>query len=242
MAHRYLREDLAQARPGDLIRLEGPDARHAVTVSRVAPGQPLSIGNGAGLVVHGRVEHAERERLELRAARVERLPRPELTITLVQALAKGDRDELAVQAATELGVDRVIPWPASRSVVRWDAAKAARGRARWHSIAREASKQSMRAWLPEVAEPMSTAQLAELLPGHRMLLLEPSAPVPLRGLRFDSRDLVLVVGPEGGIAPDELELLTRSGAEPVRLGGEVLRTSTAGPAAIAVLSAALGRW
>jgi 16S rRNA (uracil1498-N3)-methyltransferase len=168
---------------------------------------------------------------------------------LVQALAKGDRDELAIQAATELGVDGVIPWAAARSVSRWEGAKLARGRERWASIVREATKQSIRPWLPEVDELASTRQLAARAGSTRMLLLEPTASARLTDVAAsivrdapNEADIVLVVGPEGGIAPAELDLLTEAGATAVRLGETVLRTSTAGPAALAILNQALGRW
>jgi 16S rRNA (uracil1498-N3)-methyltransferase len=163
---------------------------------------------------------------------------------LVQALAKGDRDELAVQAATELGVDEIVPWQAARSVSRWDSAKAEKGRARWGAIVREAGKQAHRAWLPDVSPLETTADLGRRAAASRVLILEPTADVSLTALTFgaDGGDIVLVVGPEGGIAPEELEALGAAGATPVRLGDTVLRTSTAGPAALAVVSAALGRW
>ncbi|HEY8282246.1 MAG TPA: 16S rRNA (uracil(1498)-N(3))-methyltransferase, partial [Leifsonia sp.] len=163
-------------------------------------------------------------------------------ITLVQALAKGDRDELAVQAATELGVDRVVPWAAARSISRWEGPKVAKGRDRWASIVREAAKQSIRAWVPAVSELATTADIVSFCAHARVLVLEPDAPEPLTGVRPDERELVLVVGPEGGIAPQELDALRQAGAELVRLGDTVLRTSTAGPAALAVLNASLGRW
>ena len=168
-------------------------------------------------------------------------------VFLAQALAKGDRDELAVQVATELGVDGVIPWTAARSISRWEGAKVAKGRDRWAAVVREASKQSVRPWLPDVLDLVTTKQLARLAStdqaeGVRMLVLEPTAATPLSALDFDRRDLVLVVGPEGGITPQELDALSAAGADIVRLGDEVLRTSTAGPAALAVLAVALGRW
>jgi 16S rRNA (uracil1498-N3)-methyltransferase len=166
-------------------------------------------------------------------------------LVLVQALAKGDRDELAVQASVELGVDQVVPWQASRSVSRWQGDKAVKGVQRWRTIVREATKQSMRAWLPEVAAPATTAELRPRAQASRMLVLEPGAPKRLSDIRIDAgddRDLVVVVGPEGGIAPDETERLVEAGAEAVRLGSSVLRTSSAGPAALAVLNVALGRW
>ena len=164
-------------------------------------------------------------------------------LVLVQALAKGDRDELAVQAAAELGVDEIVPWQASRSVSRWDAAKAEKGRARWAGIVREAAKQAHRAWVPGVAPVSTTAQLATRAVSSDVLVLEPTAGERLSGvpLRTD-RDIVLVVGPEGGIAPAELDAFAGAGARLVRLGDTVLRTSTAGPAALAVAATRLGRW
>jgi 16S rRNA (uracil1498-N3)-methyltransferase len=147
-----------------------------------------------------------------------------------------------VQAATELGVDGVIPWTAARSISRWEGAKIAKGHDRWSAIVREATKQSIRSWLPDVLDLATTNQLSRLASEVRMLVLEPSADLALSALEPDDRDIVLVVGPEGGIAPNELAAFTAAGATPVRLGDTVLRTSTAGPAAIAVLNAKLGRW
>ena len=161
---------------------------------------------------------------------------------LAQALAKGDRDELAVQAATELGVDGVIPWTAARSISRWEGAKIAKGRDRWSAVVREASKQSLRAWIPDVLDLVTTKQLVRLAEGARMLVLEPTAEQALGELEVGAEDLILVVGPEGGISPQELDALAAAGASVVRLGDEVLRTSTAGPAALAVLNVKLHRW
>ena len=244
MSHLYLDEslDLAAVAPGAVVELAGDEARHAVTVSRVRPGERIAIGDGRGTLVHGVVASTGPRELALEVDEVvvEEPPSPRLII--VQALAKGDRDELAVQAATELGVDAVVPWQASRSVSRWEGPKAEKGRQRWAAIVREAVKQSIRAWLPPVSSVTATAGLPAALDGSRMLLLEPTATTALTELRPDGRDLALVVGPEGGIAPAELERLVAAGAEPVRLGASVLRTSTAGPAAIAVLNATLGRW
>ncbi|MFC5790290.1 16S rRNA (uracil(1498)-N(3))-methyltransferase [Agromyces tardus] len=244
MGNLYLDEslDLAGATAGSTVVLDGDEARHAVTVARVRTGERVAIGDGRGRVVRGTVTATEPRRLQLEVDEVHVEAAAAPRITLVQALAKGDRDELAVQAATELGVDRIVPWSAARSVSRWEGAKAEKGRARWAAIVREAVKQSIRAWLPEVDAVASTGQLPARFEGERMLLLEPTATTPLSGIRPDGRDLVLVVGPEGGIDPKELERLEAAGAERVRLGSSVLRTSTAGPAAIAVLSASLGRW
>ena len=246
MAHFYLQESLraVDSRPGQVVTVDGPEARHAVTVSRVRPGDRLRLGNGAGLLLAGTVLSAESSELTLRVDDATETPAATPRIRLVQALAKGDRDELAIQAATELGVDGVIPWTAARSISKWEGPKIAKGHERWSSIVREASKQSIRAWLPDVAPLVSTRQLAVLATSTRMLLLDPTAAGRLTEVAVptDDRDILLVVGPEGGISPAELLLFEQSGASQVRLGDTVLRTSTAGPAALAILNATLGRW
>jgi len=242
VAHFYISEELESAAVGDRVAVTGPEARHAVTVSRLAVGETVAIGNGAGLVVTGPIVTAEHTELAITVASVEEEPRRTPAVFLAQALAKGDRDELAVQAATELGVDGVIPWTAARSISRWEGAKIAKGRDRWTAVVREASKQSMRSWIPDLLDLVTTKQLVRLSEGARMLVLEPTAELTLGALETGGEDLILVVGPEGGIAPQELDALAAAGASIVRLGDEVLRTSTAGPAALAVLNVKLGRW
>jgi 16S rRNA (uracil1498-N3)-methyltransferase len=243
VAHFYLNEEIIEAVVGSSAQLTGSEARHAVTVSRVQVGERVLIGNGAGLTVSGPIVRAEPALLEIEVDEVTREPSSTPGIWLAQALAKGDRDELAVQAATELGIDGVIPWMAQRSISRWEGAKVAKGHARWEAIVREASKQAIRTWIPEVGELVSTKQLALLAAHTRMLVLDPTGSEALTELSPETdRDVVLVVGPEGGIAPAELQMLVAAGAVIVRLGSTVLRTSTAGPAAIAVLNAKLGRW
>ena len=234
----------ADAAVGATATVTGPEAKHAA-VNRIRPGERVSVGNGAGLVVTGPVVSVSPAELAVRIdeVRAEEPARPELW--LVQALAKGDRDELAVQAATELGVSGVVPWAAERSVVRWEGPKRAKGEERWRSIVREASKQSLRAFVPGVAPLAGTSDLAALaVDGHTVLVLEPTATDRLAGVTLpaDAGRVYLVVGPEGGIAPGELDRLRSAGARLVRLGREVLRTSTAGPSALAVLNANSGRW
>lgn len=243
MALHFLLEDV-DARVGDTVTLTGAEAHHAATVRRVRVGEDVTIGDGRGMWLSGVVESVQPKEVvvEVTARRDEPAPSPR--ILLVQALAKGDRDELAIQAATELGVDEIVPWQAERSVSRWDAAKAAKGRARWETIVREASKQAHREWLPTVASLASTADIAALArDGATVLVLEPTGDVALTGVDLaHDADVVLVVGPEGGISDRELDALGGAGARIVRLGRTVLRTSTAGPAALAVVSARLGRW
>jgi len=242
MAHFYLNEEITEVEVGARAQLTGTEARHAVTVSRLQVGERVLIGNGAGLTVAGPIVLAEHTLLEIEVDEITREPQSTPGIWLAQALAKGDRDELAVQAVTELGIDGVVPWMAQRSISRWEGAKVAKGHARWEAIVREATKQSVRPFLPDVAPLVTTKQLAALAGQSQMIVLDPTGDRPLTAVDSDGRDVVVVVGPEGGIAPSELDSLRASGAVVVRLGSTVLRTSTAGPAAIAVLNAKLGRW
>lgn len=242
MVLHFLVESSTEAAVGDVVSLTGAEAKHAAVVRRLRVGERVSIGDGAGVWLLGEAEEVAPARVDVRISsrRVHDAPRPR--ILLAQALAKGDRDELAVQAACELGVDEIVPWQASRSVSRWEGPKAAKGRDRWATIVREAAKQAHRAWVPHVAAVASTAQLAARAAECRVLVLDPTAASKLSEITADARDILLVVGPEGGISENEHEMLAAAGAEPVLLGDTVLRTSTAGPAAIAVLSVALGRW
>jgi 16S rRNA (uracil1498-N3)-methyltransferase len=243
---------------GDLLAdatvvLTGAEARHAVTVRRVRVGEPMTVGDGRGTLADGECESASPAEVVVRVHAVRVVDAATPRLVLVQALAKGDRDELAIQAATELGVDVVLPWASSRSVSRWDGPKVAKGLARWATIVREASKQAHRARVPEVGPLVTTGDLAALAATTQMLLLEPTADLALTALTLrgdagaadaalEGRDLVLVVGPEGGFSPEELARLADAGATAVRMGDTVLRTSTAGPAALAVVNALLGRW
>jgi 16S rRNA (uracil1498-N3)-methyltransferase len=227
---------------GAIATVSGPEARHAVTVSRLAVGEDVRVGDGAGTIAVGIVTAAAATEFSFEVRSIESASRPAPAIWLAQALAKGDRDELAIQAATELGVDGIIPWAAARSISRWEGSKVAKGEERWRAVVREATKQSARAWLPEVAPLVTTKQLAALAEDLQMIVLDPLADEFLTGLALDEHDIVLIVGPEGGISPAEIALLREAGAVGARLGTGILRTSTAGPAAIAVLSAKLGRW
>jgi 16S rRNA (uracil1498-N3)-methyltransferase len=251
VAHFHLADDLdaADLAVGRVVALGPQESRHAVTVSRIRAGEALLVGDGRGAVASCTVTAADPQRLELRVDAVETHPEPVPRVVLVQALAKGDRDEMAVQAATELGVDAVIPWQAARSVSRWEGAKVAKGRERWRAIVREAVKQSIRPHVPEVEQLATTKDLVRRAAGARVLVLDPTADVRLSGLDLaapedgtPARDVLLVVGPEGGISPAEVDALRAAGATPVALGSGILRTSTAGPAALALVNAALGRW
>ena len=243
----FLVGDLSEPRVGEGVHVSGDEGHHAGTVRRVRVGEEVTVGDGRGTVVHGRCRQVSAREMIVDIERVETIAPAAPRTVLVQALAKGDRDEQAVEAATELGVDAIVPWQAARSVVRWEGERAERGLRRWRMIVREASKQSHRAWLPAVEPLATTADLAARCARSAVLLLDPSA---AQGLVEVARttavagagEIVVIVGPEGGVAGDEARELVAAGAAPVRLGGTVLRTSTAGPAALAALHAAQGRW
>ena len=243
MAHFYLSDQVTGASLGDRLLLAGDEGRHAALVARMRVGERTTVGDGRGRVATVEAAAVSKDTVELDVVELHEVLQPRPAITLVQALAKGGRDELAIQAATELGVAAVAPWQAARSVTRWEGRKAETGAARWAGIVREASKQAMRPWSAEVLPLHSTADVAALAGGARTIVLEPDASIRLA----DAVDpglgaLVLVVGPEGGIAPQELERLTAAGATTARMGPTVLRTSTAGPAALAALAIALDLW
>ena len=254
MAHLYYREDLAAEdfRVGSVVEVHGDEARHAVRVSRLRVGERTIVGDGAGSSGQGEVTFVDRDRFAVRIDSVHRDESATSQLVLVQALAKGDRDERAVEQATEFGVDHILPWQSERSVSRWDGEKAGRGVAKWQRVAREAAKQSMRARIPRIEAPTSLAQLCELAAteGVHVLVLHPRGAQRLtdwcRSLS-DFQDagrgkVVVVVGPEGGLTEREIDALELAGAHIVQLGAAVLRTSSAGPAALALLNAALGRW
>lgn len=247
----------AQA-PGSAFVLEGPEARHAVTVKRLAVGETVDIADGAGKRLTGTVTAAAPGTLTVQCRDIAVEPRPEVRLVLVQALAKGDRDELGAETATELGIDAVIPWQAERSIVRWKAERAAKAHAKWQSVVTAAAKQARRAWIPEVRAAVDGPGLrAAVAAADLAVILHEDAVRPLRqvleawaaGPRTDGgtpagqpREILLIVGPEGGISPREVTRLCDAGAVTALLGHHVLRSSTAGPAATVLASDILGRW
>lgn len=232
-------------RHGHQVVLDGAEGRHAVTVRRLAAGEEIVLADGAGLAVYGTVARTEgKDTLYIDvASRVEE-PAPNPRVVVVQALPKGDRGELAVETMTEVGVDVIVPWAAARCITQWKGERGAKALAKWRSTAREAGKQARRLHLPEVTEAMTTRQVATLLGGAALAgVLHEAATAPLAGAATPPEgDLVLVVGPEGGVTPDEIAAFTAAGATAYRLGPTVLRTSTAGVSAASVLLARSGRW
>ncbi|RBY76089.1 16S rRNA (uracil(1498)-N(3))-methyltransferase [Geodermatophilus sp. TF02-6] len=225
------------------LLVAGAEGRHAVDVLRLAAGERVRVGDGRGTVAEGEVATAGPEGLRVRVSARYEVPPPALELVLVQALPKGERGPLAVELATELGVDRIVPWAASRCVTRWREDRVAKGLARWRAAARAASKQSRRPRVPEVTDVMTTRQVCGALADVDLaLVLHEQARHPLARLDLPAQGTVaVVVGPEGGLTDGEVVALSAAGARPVRLGPEVLRTSTAGAAALAALSART-RW
>jgi 16S rRNA (uracil1498-N3)-methyltransferase len=225
------------------LLVDGSEGRHAVEVLRLEPGEQVLVGDGRGAVAAGSVLSAGREGLLVAVRNRYDVPAPVPEFLLVQALPKGDRGPLAVDLATELGVDRIVPWSAARCVTRWRDDRVTKGVARWRAAARAASKQSRRPRVPEVTEPMTTREVCGLLGEVDLaLVLHEQARRPMAGLTIPSTGTVaVVVGPEGGLTDGEVVAFRAAGAQAVRLGPEVLRTSTAGAAAFAALSART-RW
>ncbi|MEU9254801.1 16S rRNA (uracil(1498)-N(3))-methyltransferase [Streptomyces sp. NPDC048270] len=228
--------------------LDGPEGRHAVSVKRLNQGEAVVLTDGRGRWAEAVVKAAEgKDRLVLTVSGAFEEAEPAVRITVVQALPKGDRGEVAVETMTETGVDAIVPWQASRCITQWRGDRGAKSLAKWRATAREAGKQSRRVRFPEVAEAMSTKQVAALLAGADLaMVLHEDRETPseaLAGAKLpEAGSVVLVVGPEGGVSPEELAVFAEAGAHPYRLGRSVLRTSTAGTAATAVLLARTGRW
>ncbi|MGI5454733.1 16S rRNA (uracil(1498)-N(3))-methyltransferase [Streptomyces sp. CA-249302] len=228
--------------------LDGPEGRHAVSVKRLQPGETVVLTDGAGRWAECAVVAAEgKDRLVVRPGAVTEEPEPAPRITVVQALPKGDRGELAVETMTEVGVDGIVPWQAARCITQWKGERGLKALGKWRATAREAGKQSRRVRFPEIADAATTKQVAALLAKADFAAVLHSdfehAGAPLATAELPSRgEIVLVVGPEGGVAKDELALFEEAGAKAYFMGPTVMRTSTAGTAAAALLLGRTGRW
>lgn len=225
------------------VVLSGPEGHHAARVKRLNVGEVVWLADGTGAVAQARVSSVGSDRvafeIEIRSA----IPSPDPRFVVVQALAKGDRGELAVELLTELGVDEIVPWSASRSIAQWRSDRADRGLAKWRRTATEAAKQCRRVRVPIITDLMDTNGVLTRLSAVGSFVLQEDVDAALTEATVPATgDVVLIVGPEGGISPQELTAFIGAGAQPVKLGGEVMRTSTAGAAAIAVLSTLTGRW
>ena len=235
----------AEVRVGREVVLDGPEGRHAVAVQRVRAGETIQCVDGGGRRITGSVATVQQAGVAtITVAAVTDEPESMPQITAVQAIAKGDRGERAVQMLTEAGIDAIVPWQAERSVARWDETKATKNRGKWAATAREATKQARRSRVPRVDAVTTSGGVAELIAASGVaLVLDEQASLQLTSIAAEAaRDIMLVIGPEGGLSDNERGQFTDAGAHLVQLGPSVLRTSTAGIAALSVLSAQIGRW
>lgn len=231
---------------GELAVVDGDEGFHAANVRRIRPGERLQLSDGAGGLAHCEVDDVGKGRLTARVLDFRFVPPPSPTVTVVQALPKSERSELAIELATEAGADAFVAWQASRCVAKWETpAKVDKGLRRWSAVARSAARQSRRPRVPEVSGPVSTTRLVETLRASTavVLMLHESATQRLTDVAVaEANSVTLVVGPEGGIADDEVGALREAGATPVRLGPTVLRTSTAAAVALGALGVLTDRW
>jgi 16S rRNA (uracil1498-N3)-methyltransferase len=233
---------------GELAVVDGDEGFHAVTVRRIRAGEELMLGDGVGGLARCVVEQTSRDGLRARVGKRWQVPPSRPPVTVVQALPKSERSELAIELATEAGADSLVAWQAARCVARWEGARADKGLRRWRAVARAAAQQSRRAYIPSVDGVLSTAALTqriadEVASGGTVLALHESADGPLTDPRLaQAKSVTVVVGPEGGIAPDELAQFAAAGAIVVRLGPTVLRTSTAAAVALGALGVLTPRW
>jgi 16S rRNA (uracil1498-N3)-methyltransferase len=235
---------LAGVVPGQPVTVEGDEAHHAVVVRRLRAGERVMLTDGLGTSVTGTVVETGKRSLVVTADQVTSQERPQPSFTVVQALPKGDRGELAVEVLTEIGVSTVVPWAAARSVAVWRGERAAKALARWRTTSREAAKQARRSWFPEVHDLATTSEVSARVAGAALaVVLHEEAGAPLAALEVpDQGEVLVLVGPEGGLTDDEVAAFTAAGGHAVHLGSEVLRTSTAGVAAVSALLARSPRW
>ncbi len=240
----HLVPTLGGVQAGDAVTVEGDEAHHAVVVRRLRVGERILLTDGMGLMATAEVAETAKRAFTARIVDVTARPEPRPTVTVVQALPKGERGELAVEVLTEIGVARIVPWAAARSVAIWKGERATKSHTKWSATAREAAKQARRAWHPEVLSLAATADVLELIGSVDVaVVLHEDATEPLAALALpEDGDLLVVVGPEGGLTEEEVAAFVAAGAVAVRLGSEVLRTSTAGVAAVAALLSRTPRW
>jgi len=228
---------------GDVATVSGDEGFHAATVRRIRSGEHLMLGDGTGELAWGEVSDVDRSALHIRVLKRWSVAPALPPVTVVQALPKSDRSELAIESATEAGADSFVAWQANRCVARWDGARAEKGLRRWQAVARSAARQSRRPHIPSVAGPVSTSDLVRLVERDTALVLHESAADVISERHVaQAESLVVVIGPEGGITDEELDTLVAAGAALVRLGPSVLRTSTAAAVALGALGVLTPRW
>ena len=232
------------ARVGASVALEGPEGRHAAIVRRIGVGEHVVLTDGQGLRATCVVTVAGKTGIVATVEEVVTEPLVGPSFAVAQAIPKGDRAELTVEVLTEIGVDEIVPWAAHRSIGQWRGERRAKALAKWRTASREAAKQSRRAHFPQVSDVVDLAGLVGLVGQCDLaVVLHEEATSPVAELDLaGAGSVLLIVGPEGGVSPEEIEALTAAGAHVCRLGPTVLRTSTAGLAAAAALLSRTPRW
>lgn len=241
-----LSPDIASsATVGHDVNLDGSEGRHAVSVQRIAAGERIELVDGAGRRISGTVASTQgKDSCTVTVEAIDDEPAPAPVITAVQAVAKGSRGELAVQMLTEAGIDAIVPWQAEHSIAKWERERADKHREKWQATVREAAKQARRARIPIIAPLTSSAAVADLIANSAVaFVLDEQSETALTSIDISTaHDVLVVVGPEGGLSDNERELFSDAGGDLVKLGPTVLRTSTAGVAALAVIASRTGRW
>lgn len=234
---------VAKARIGHAMVLGGTEGRHAATVTRVRRGEAIEVVDGQGTRIMARVRDLGRDELTVEVLDLVHEPEPNPAFVVVQALPKGEHADLAVDQLTQAGVDRILPWAAANCVARWDAERVPKGQVRWQQTAIQAAKQSRRSRIPRIESLAGTQDVEQAVRAADLAIsLHEEATEPLSQVALvPSGTILVIVGPEGGLAPSERERLGAAGAREARLGPQVLRTSLAGPVALAILSGR-GRW
>ncbi|HOB50652.1 MAG TPA: 16S rRNA (uracil(1498)-N(3))-methyltransferase [Mycobacterium sp.] len=233
---------------GELVTVDGDEGFHAATVRRIRPGEALALSDGAGALADCVVDTVGKRSVTARVVHRRTVPPLRPPVTVVQAIPKSERSELAVELATEAGADAIVAWQAERCVARWDGERVEKGLRRWRAVARSAARQSRRPRIPAITGPMSTPELLARVADWRaggalVLALHESAAEPLPSMCAGQPDsVVILVGPEGGISDAEIDGLVAAGAAAVRLGPTVLRTSTAAAVALGAIGVLTPRW
>ena len=234
--------------PGEITKdtktftLDGDEGRHAATVKRMREGEVINLCDGKGMRAFATVAKVHKHTLDLVIDRIVFEDAPEPRFVVVQALAKGERAELAVEMLTEVGADAIVPWKAEHSIGKWDSIE--KGLEKWRRTSRESAKQSRRSWIPEISPLHTTEQVCELISqAQSVFVLHESADQALAACAIrEQGTIIVVVGPEGGISPEELAAFAAAGARIVHMGASVMRTSTAGAIAVGGLLMRSQRW